>query len=413
MNSEQRQPTRQTKDYEELGRSVAVNHAKTEIAKKEEHKNTNVLTNFLNTNWLQWVFHYIKSRFTSKHDFNTYEQETDKGIYPLQSKKGSQTISVALVSDWATDTVESKNISREIEKHAPDYTVHIGDTYFVGAPFEIESNFKRDDSFWHYGSVGSFALAGNHEMYSNGGPYFDILLPLMGLYYLERVVQKAGYFCLENEHWRIIGLDTGYRSVGIPLLEIFFSKADLRSEVATWLKDDLKIENDNRGLIFLAHHQYASSFDKTYPSAAKQIAKIISEHTKVLWFWGHEHRFAIYGKYKVSNGITAYGRCIGHGGMPVSLFDTNGRKKMKESNLVAYDNRYCKMVGKERVGHNGYAILKIEADKLEVGYYDEKDLLVKERWRYNKELKSIEGINIINHCTDLNLHQEISLAIKP
>jgi len=250
-------------------------------------------------------------------------------------------------------------------------------------------------------------------MYSNGGPYFDVLLPMMGLYHPQRVIQKAAYFCLENDYWRIIGLDTGYRSVGIPILEIFLSKADLRSEIVSWLKDDLKIENDNRGLLLLAHHQYASSFDKTYPSAAKQIAKIISEQKKVLWFWGHEHRFAIYGKYKVPGGITAYGRCIGHGGMPASLFDGSGRKKLRESNLVVYDNRFCKMVGEERVGHNGYAILKIEADKLEVGYYDEKDLLVKEHWHYDKEKKLIEGIDITNHCSGLTSHQDISKAIIP
>jgi len=412
MDAENRMPTRQTEDYKNLGRSVAKNHAKTEIAKKE-HVNTNVLDNFLKTNWIQWVVHYVKSRFTPKHAFNTYKDEGENGIYTLQPKVDGEPVTIAVVSDWATDTIESKNISLQIAAHHPDYTIHIGDTYFVGAPFEIKNNFTPDDSFWPYGSVGSFALAGNHEMYSNGGPYFDILLPMMGLYHPQRVVQKAAYFCLENDYWRIIGLDTGYRSVGIPILELFLSKADLRSEIVSWLKDDLKIENDNRGLVLLAHHQYASSFDKTYPSAAKQIAKIISEHKKVLWFWGHEHRFAIYGKYKVPGGITAYGRCIGHGGMPASLFDGSGRKKLKESNLVVYDNRFCKMVGEERVGHNGYAILKIEADKLEVGYYDEKDLLVKEHWHYDKEKKLIEGIDITNHCSGLTSHQDISKAIIP
>jgi len=34
--------------------------------------------------------------------------------------------------------------------------------------------------------------------------------------------QHASYFCLENEHWRIIALDTGYRSIGIPVLEYFW-----------------------------------------------------------------------------------------------------------------------------------------------------------------------------------------------
>ena len=32
--------------------------------------------------------------------------------------------------------------------------------------------------------------------------------------------QVASYFCLDLEHWRILGLDTGYNSVGLPILSM-------------------------------------------------------------------------------------------------------------------------------------------------------------------------------------------------
>jgi len=68
---------------------------------------------------------------------------------------------------------------------------------------------------WPTGAKGSFALNGNHEMYADGNGYWKLVLPRMGL--KERCSewgagQWASFFCLENKHWRIIGLDTGYNS---------------------------------------------------------------------------------------------------------------------------------------------------------------------------------------------------------
>jgi hypothetical protein len=408
MDATNREPTRQLANYKKLTHFVIQNHARTEST-KPKHKSSNLLDAFLTSKWVLWLFHYVKSRFGPRHKFEKYETSADKGIYKLYSQHNSGTITLALLADWGTDTEESKQVGLAVAHHKPDYSIHLGDTYYVGAPFEIKNNFTPGNSFWHYGSVGSFALPGNHEMYSNGGPYFDILLPFMGLRHPQKITQGASYFCLENEYWRIIGLDTGYRSVGIPFLEFFLSKANLRPEIIAWLNNDVKIKNDNRGLIILTHHQYISAFDKGFPSTAEQLKKIIGKNRKILWFWGHEHRFAMYGKYSSTKGITAYGRCIGHGGMPTSLVKEN--KKLKERNLVLYDNRIRKPMGKINVGHNGYSILSLNNENLRVDYYDEKKLLVTENWLYNKTEQAIEGISIINHCSDLQEQQNINQAI--
>ena len=65
------------------------------------------------------------------------------------------------------------------------------------------------------GAKGSFALNGNHEMYADGNGYWRMVLPRMGL--KERgsewgAGQWASFVCLENKHWRVVGLDTGYNS---------------------------------------------------------------------------------------------------------------------------------------------------------------------------------------------------------
>jgi len=54
-------------------------------------------------------------------------------------------------------------------------------------------------------------MDGNHEMYARGMAYFDVFLPRLGL--AGGTPQQASFFCLENDHWRFIALDTGYNSV--------------------------------------------------------------------------------------------------------------------------------------------------------------------------------------------------------
>src|SRR5207247_823473 len=78
--------------------------------------------------------------------------------------------------------------------------LHLGDVYYSGTPAEIQERFldewpKRTDAI-------SRALNSNHEMYSGGYAYFDMTLP--------RFTQPSSYFAFCNDHWLLIGLDTGY-----------------------------------------------------------------------------------------------------------------------------------------------------------------------------------------------------------
>jgi hypothetical protein len=385
---------RDQEDYLDLTRSEAQNHYRTEETKAEATKNVkkqvavNKVSDFFESKFFSWFYHYIKSRFGPRHDFMTYTSADDNGIYKLEEPHAgnAQGVSIALVSDWATDTDESDRIGVLIENREPDYTIHLGDTYFVGMKEEMRDNFISENSSWYRGKSGSFSIMGNHEMYSRGISYFRDLLPTLGVYSKEQnryLGQKTSYFCLENEHWRIISLDTGYNSVGIPLLEyIFKPKCGFHEEIMNWLSDTLDLKNDKRGLVFLTHHQYCSAFEEDYDKPAEQLASIIGEDREVLWYWGHEHRLAVYGKFKRDKGITAHGRCIGHGGMPIEFKAKLKPEKVKECNLILHDARKNIEIKDVNIGYNGYLIMNINGAELKSEYYDISDeLLLTEKWQ--------------------------------
>ncbi|MFZ1320073.1 MAG: metallophosphoesterase [Ignavibacteria bacterium] len=396
---------REKEDYIDLSRSEAENHYKTEttkeVIKKDRPKNValNKVADFFESKFFSWIFHYIKSRFGLRHKFQSYELESDKGIYKMEksSNDGKDEITVTLAADWATDTAESDIIGDLIEDKDPDYTIHMGDTYFVGMKEEMKVNFLDNNCSWHRGSSGSFAMMGNHEMYSRGISYFRDLLPSMGIYDKSKnkyTGQKASYFCMENDHWRIVSLDTGYNSVGIPLLEyIFKPKCEFRKEILKWLKEELRIDEDKRGLIFMTHHQYCTAFEKEdeYVKPAEQLAKLIGRERPVLWIWGHEHRLTFFGKYASEKGIPAYGRCIGNGGMPIEFKHKVLPEMDKKRNLILYDERIYTKIKNIDIGYNGFTILNFKGNELRIEYYDIKDQkIIEEKWTADNQSGKIE-----------------------
>jgi hypothetical protein len=203
-------------------------------------------------------------------------------------------------------------------------------------------------------------------MYARGYGYFDSILPTLGIRG-STVGQAASFFCLENDHWRIIALDTGYKSIGLPVLE-YFLQPDCRlpPPLIEWLRAVVRPRQDDpRGIVILSHHQYYSRFDHCYAKPARQLTEFFSR--PVLWFWGHEHRLAVYREAGVKGGIRAYGRCIGHGGMPVDLPPATAKYDYE---IEFIDDRVYPNDENLHVGFNGFVKMTLRGNQMSLDYVD-------------------------------------------
>ena len=282
---------------------------------------------------------------------------------------------IALASDWGTGTDEAFEVAALIGDFDPHYAIHLGDIYYVGSDKEVDENFlgvtrsEYDPCRWPQGTLGSFALNGNHEMYARGFGYFDRMLPQLGLLDNGRPRgQQASFFCLENEHWRIIAFDTGYNSIDWPIIEYLRTPpCALHPEEIAWVRDVVRPRADDpRGIILLSHHQVYSRYDDCYPRQAQQLAPFFGR--PVLWFWGHEHRMTVYEAFGASGAVRAFGRCIGHGGMPVDLppsVPTHPACEVEFVDAQPYPNDE-----NLTVGYNGFARLTLAGRRATVGYQD-------------------------------------------
>jgi len=349
------------------------------------------------TGLARYVSEFLLSHFGDIHPFPTYKNSS--GRYHLNSgtpipseftqhdvrqhfsQKSGETIKISIAADFGAGTKETDILSRLlVEGYDPHYTIHLGDVYFIGLDVEVKGHMLGIPPLnvekavtWPHGSLGSFALNGNHEMYSRGYAYFDILLPTLGVLNEQTGQlsgQQASYFSLENDYWRIIALDTGYNSYA----EFGINSAHnpQPDEVIAWLQNTIRLQDpsDTRAIIFLSHHQYFSAFNNGYPDTAAQIAKILPQGRKALWLWGHEHRFAFYNftsAYSIP--LSMYGRCVGFSGFPVTLSDIPASAAQYQ--LQAYDNRVYEVdygILPIPIGFNGFTRLNITDNLLHIEY---------------------------------------------
>jgi hypothetical protein len=301
-------------------------------------------------------------------------------------------LKIAVVADWGTGTLEAETVAENMNAASPHYTLHLGDVYYMGEAGEISENClgkstkNYDGVCWPRGSAGSFALMGNHEMYSGGQGYFNTFLSTLGLLNPDGTVkdpQSASYFCLDTEHWLVLGLDTGYHSGGVPAFTsvpginaIPFLNVDARFDDAmlTWLSQTIsQLQADGetkKPVLLLTHHQPVSSFEHSFSKPAKQLAQLgFLDGQEFVWLYGHEHRLTVYNKHSVGNTLSFYPRCIGHGGMPVEVT----KPKTTDSNILYYDPRTPPIDEddpKTLVGYNGHLVLLFEGNQLTIEYRD-------------------------------------------
>jgi hypothetical protein len=282
-----------------------------------------------------------------------YRRWKSIGDFVIDGKLGSKA-RIALIGDWGTGQPEAKTVLEQVARKNPDVVIHLGDVYYSGTTFEMENYFY---GIWHdtlqldTSNIVSFSLAGNHDMFCGGGPYYDLI---------DKLGQPASYFCLRNDDWQFIAIDTGLHD----------SKPDgntptfLEDTEVQWLTD--KIQNaGNRKTVLLSHHQLFSAYENicgqpANPKLNAQLSPLLSKIA--MWFWGHEHNQVIYKPYM---GILA--RCIGHGAFPVGA----GQVPVTPT-YQAVPIEDIRLGGDPWFNH-GYVLMDIDGPNATISYYEDSD----------------------------------------
>jgi predicted phosphodiesterase len=240
-----------------------------------------------------------------------------------------------------------------IARKNPDIVFHLGDVYYSGTEFEMENYFL---SIWKNSidpaKTCTFALAGNHDMYSGGAAYYQLIKDLG---------QPASYFCLRNDNWQFIAMDTGLHDDD-PLGTVPTYLED--TEVA-WLKDKIATAG-NRRTVLLSHHQLFTANEDIggqflNQKLNDQISSIFPNVT--VWFWGHEHNQVI---YKPFQGVL--GRCLGHGAYPVGVTEIPA-----VPGFPAVPLRNVTLAKGSSFYSHGYAVMDIDGPSATVAYYQDSD----------------------------------------
>jgi hypothetical protein len=219
---------------------------------------------------------------------------------------------LALIGDWGTGDDVATNLLKEVAALKPDVLIHLGDVYYAGTQDEAKSNFV-DICHSVLGDIPLYSLCGNHDMYSGGAGYYWLL---------DQIGQKASYFCLQNDNWIFVAMDTGFHDNNPFTIATNMTKLvsqDGWSE-ATWLLNQIN-RAGSRKLVLLSHHQLFSPFasvgsmdDTPYAYNPYLYAVFAPILPKVKWwFWGHEHTLGIFPSYM---GLEK-GRCVGASAVPV------------------------------------------------------------------------------------------------
>jgi hypothetical protein len=264
-----------------------------------------------------------------------------------------------LVGDWGSGIDQAVKVARHMREHVEDgrragcevHVISLGDVYYSGLAFEYEDYFLPH---WpvrinEAPTVYSWALNGNHDMYAGGGAFFEMLLAD------TRFARQNGssYFLLENAHWQVAGLDTSYSPP-----DESGSHANLYGDQATWLRQQ---RDAAKRTMLLTHHPFFSAFDPTGTELNRALLPVLNQRTIDAWFWGHEHRCAV---YRDPAGPVQFASLIGHGGIPMP---STAQVDTKRAPLTYhYQEEFA-----PGLSYCGFAVLDLDGPATTIRYYNE------------------------------------------
>jgi len=246
--------------------------------------------------------------------------------YRRPSEIGSRTIPIrpgcriAIFGDWGTGAGPARRILQAISVQKPDLLLHLGDIYYSGTAEECSVNFAgviRD--VFSERPIPTYTLAGNHDMYSGGGGYYDLIANLND----GPAAQKTSFFCLRttDSAWQVLAMDTGLHDYSP--LSVTDALTFVEDEEQSWLSE--RVREFSGRTILVSHHQLFSAFSQIgkptaegkllfhNPSLLELLRKLQGVGDIAAWFWGHEHNLCI---YEPHSGLER-GRCVGHAAIPI------------------------------------------------------------------------------------------------
>ncbi|MBP1733379.1 MAG: Calcineurin-like phosphoesterase, partial [Deltaproteobacteria bacterium] len=165
--------------------------------------------------------------------------------------------------------------------------------------------------------------------------------------------ENSSLFSLVNGKWRILGIDSAWED------------HDLVSPQPQWIRNQIReAEQAGQKVMLLCHHQLFSAFEPGGEKMVKALGDLLESPKIHSWFWGHEHRCAIYKPYM----NIPYARLVGHGGVPVYQWKKQS-DPVAEPALFEYRGRFKE--GLEQWALFGFAVLDFDGPNIKVQYINE------------------------------------------
>ena len=323
----------------------------------------------LDTGWFKAVVNLIDTLW---HQSFVKPFPTRSGFNPVQLEANAQgSVKISIIGDWGGGNDLAKEVMQTVNELAPDYVIHLGDTYYAGTdqkgtPPNEEQEFLVD--FWKkYGPSGDgkcFTLNSNHEMYSGARGYFNVALPDP----MFSAQEKFSYFALEFGNWIIAGFDSAYYA-SLPT----YLNGGMGGDDDPQYDFLEKVSKQGKKTILMCHHNpisYKGKKNGWFGSQSKFWQQIAETITPDYWYWGHIHLGAVYNETSAANGVQS--RCIGHSCIPIGTpSGLVGESRVNWFANTPFDDPdeivYPK--GASRV-KNGFSMITLTADGIREDFYD-------------------------------------------
>jgi 3',5'-cyclic AMP phosphodiesterase CpdA len=229
---------------------------------------------------------------------------------------------LVIVGDWGSGLPRARTVAAlmgaKIDEARKDghevHVIHLGDVYYSGDPVEYKRHVLAQDR-WPVApdnadeDVKSWALMGNHDMYSGGYGFYETLLADRRFKQQSANGSGTSFFRLSSGHWDVAGLDSSWD----PNVLSLGQRGVLQNPQADVLE---RWAADGRKLMVLTHHQLVSAYDLGDLGTVLpfKLRSLLKAGRIDAWMWGHEHRCMGFGQVQDAPKVI---RCIGNGGIPM------------------------------------------------------------------------------------------------